>query len=161
MIARAVVVGRQRLERIEREQHGVLVALTGQRGHAGRGRSGLLRRRGCGDGCSRGRGRSCCVVLLVRVGERVMALPVNSFHAFKTVYEFKVRGIENVYRTPGIGVPLILRYVLQTCETAAEAEAALRRIPTHMSYNVTVVDAERRYLTAYLAPDRAAAWAER
>lgn len=54
----------------------------------------------------------------------------------------------------GFGVPLILRYVLQTCETTAEAEKALRRLPTHMSYNVTVVDAERHYLTAYMAPDR-------
>lgn len=54
----------------------------------------------------------------------------------------------------GFGVPLILRYVLQTCETAEEAGAALARIPCHMSYNVTVLDAKRRYLTAYLAPDR-------
>lgn len=54
----------------------------------------------------------------------------------------------------GFGVPLILRYVLQTCETAAEAGRALARLPTHMSYNVTVVDAARRYLTAYMSPDR-------
>ena len=56
----------------------------------------------------------------------------------------------------GFGVPLILRYVLQTCETAREAGEALRRIPCHMSYNVTVLDAERHFLTAYLAPDRPA-----
>lgn len=56
----------------------------------------------------------------------------------------------------GFGVPLILRYVLQTCETAAEAGIALARLPTHMSYNVTVVDRERKFLTAYLAPDRPA-----
>ncbi|MEM7530144.1 MAG: C45 family peptidase [Pseudomonadota bacterium] len=56
----------------------------------------------------------------------------------------------------GFGVPLILRYVLQTCETAAEAARVLERVPCHMSYNVTVVDAKRRYLTAYLAPDRPA-----
>ena len=56
----------------------------------------------------------------------------------------------------GFGVPLILRYVLQTCESAEEAGDALARVPTHMSYNVTVLDAERRYLTAYLAPDRRA-----
>ncbi|MEQ8348071.1 MAG: C45 family peptidase [Sneathiellaceae bacterium] len=56
----------------------------------------------------------------------------------------------------GFGVPLILRYVLQTCETAEQAGAALARLPTHMSYNVTVLDAERRYLTAMLAPDRPA-----
>lgn len=56
----------------------------------------------------------------------------------------------------GFGVPLILRYVLQTCTTAAQAGAVLARVPTHMSYNVTVLDAQRRYLTAMLAPDRPA-----
>ncbi len=54
----------------------------------------------------------------------------------------------------GFGVPLILRYVLQTCETTAEAGRVLARVPTHMSYNVTVLDARRRYLTALMAPDR-------
>ncbi|MFV0492403.1 MAG: C45 family autoproteolytic acyltransferase/hydrolase [Pseudorhodobacter sp.] len=56
----------------------------------------------------------------------------------------------------GFGVPLILRYVLQTCETAEEAGRALARIPTHMSYNVTVVDRKRHYLTALMGPDRPA-----
>lgn len=56
----------------------------------------------------------------------------------------------------GFGVPLILRYVLQTCETAQQAGAALARIPTHMSYNVTVLDAKRNYLTAMMGPDRSA-----
>ncbi|MCR9124801.1 MAG: C45 family autoproteolytic acyltransferase/hydrolase [Rhodobacteraceae bacterium] len=56
----------------------------------------------------------------------------------------------------GFGVPLILRYVLQTCATTAEAREVLRRVPTHMSYNVTVMDAQRRYLTAMLSPDRPA-----
>jgi len=54
----------------------------------------------------------------------------------------------------GFGVPLILRYVLQTCETTAQATAALERIPCHMSYNVTVLDAKRRFATAYMSPDR-------
>lgn len=54
----------------------------------------------------------------------------------------------------GFGVPLILRYVLQTCTTAQQAGAALARLPTHMSYNVTVLDRERNYLTALMAPDR-------
>lgn len=54
----------------------------------------------------------------------------------------------------GFGVPLILRYILQTCATRDEAVAALRRLPCHMSYNVTVLDAARTYATAYLAPDR-------
>lgn len=56
----------------------------------------------------------------------------------------------------GFGVPLILRYVLQTCETAAEASDVLARIPTHMSYNVTVLDRRRRFATVYMAPDRPA-----
>lgn len=56
----------------------------------------------------------------------------------------------------GFGVPLILRYVLQTCATSEEAGAVLARVPCHMSYNVTVLDAGRRFLTAYLAPDRPA-----
>jgi predicted choloylglycine hydrolase len=56
----------------------------------------------------------------------------------------------------GFGVPLILRYVMQTCETAEQAGAVLARVPTHMCYNVTVLDEKRRYLTAMMAPDRPA-----
>ncbi len=56
----------------------------------------------------------------------------------------------------GFGVPLILRYVLQTCKTAAEAAEALARIPCHMSYNVTALDRKRQFVTAYMAPDRPA-----
>ena len=56
----------------------------------------------------------------------------------------------------GFGVPLILRYVLQTCGTAKEAAKALARIPTHMSYNVTVLDARGKHVTVYMAPDREA-----
>lgn len=56
----------------------------------------------------------------------------------------------------GFGVPIILRYVLQTCTTAEEAGEVLARVPTHMSYNVTVIDKKRNYLTAMLAPDRPA-----
>jgi predicted choloylglycine hydrolase len=56
----------------------------------------------------------------------------------------------------GFGVPLILRYVLQTCSDTEEAGEVLSRIPTHMSYNVTVLDRKRNYLTAMMAPDRQA-----
>ncbi len=56
----------------------------------------------------------------------------------------------------GFGVPLILRYVLQTCETAQEAGAALARLPTHMSYNVTALDAQRKFVTVLMGPDRPA-----
>lgn len=54
----------------------------------------------------------------------------------------------------GFGVPLILRYVLQICETTAEAIDCLCRIPCHMSYNVTILDANYDHSTVYLAPDR-------
>ena len=54
----------------------------------------------------------------------------------------------------GFGVPLILRYILQTCETAEQAGKTLARLPSHMSYNITVLDAQRNYLTALMAPDR-------
>lgn len=56
----------------------------------------------------------------------------------------------------GFGVPLILRYVLQTCDTVEQAGKVLARVPTHMSYNVTVLDKKRGYLTAMMAPDRPA-----
>ena len=54
----------------------------------------------------------------------------------------------------GFGIPLVIRYVLETCATAEQAVAALRRIPVHMSYNVTVLDAAGQRATVYLAPDR-------
>jgi predicted choloylglycine hydrolase len=56
----------------------------------------------------------------------------------------------------GFGVPVVLRYVLQTCSTAAEAAAALARIPTHMAYNVTALDAHGGRATVFLSPDRPA-----
>jgi predicted choloylglycine hydrolase len=56
----------------------------------------------------------------------------------------------------GFGIPLVIRYVLQVCETVADAVAALRRIPVHMSYNVTALDRDGRRATVYLAPDRPA-----
>jgi len=54
----------------------------------------------------------------------------------------------------GFGCPLILRYLLQTCAHAREAIAALQRVPTHMAYNVTAVDARGDFFTAYLSPGR-------
>ncbi|WP_020591773.1 C45 family autoproteolytic acyltransferase/hydolase [Kiloniella laminariae] len=54
----------------------------------------------------------------------------------------------------GFGVPLILRYILEFCDTTKEAIAVLRRIPCHMAYNVTCVDRSGAYVTVYLSPDR-------
>lgn len=41
---------------------------------------------------------------------------------------------------PGFGIPLIIRYVLETCSTVAEARAVFARVPVHMTYNVTLLD---------------------
>lgn len=54
----------------------------------------------------------------------------------------------------GFGVPLVVRYVLETCTHTPEAISALTRIPVHMSYNVTVVDARGAFATVFLSPDR-------
>jgi predicted choloylglycine hydrolase len=56
----------------------------------------------------------------------------------------------------GFGVPIILRYVLETCDTIEEAMRALSRVPSHMAYNVTVLDGAGRFATLYLCPDREA-----
>ncbi len=55
----------------------------------------------------------------------------------------------------GFGIPFIIRYVLEFCSNVEEAVAALTRIPSHMSYNVTVVDKTGAFKTVLLAPDRA------
>jgi predicted choloylglycine hydrolase len=56
----------------------------------------------------------------------------------------------------GFGIPIVLRYVLEFCRTAAEAAEVLRRVPTHMAYNVTAIDRTGAFFTAQLAPDRPA-----
>jgi predicted choloylglycine hydrolase len=54
----------------------------------------------------------------------------------------------------GFGIPLVVRYVLETCTTTEEACAVLVRVPVHMGYNVTVLDKSGKYATVYLNPDR-------
>lgn len=56
----------------------------------------------------------------------------------------------------GFGVPLILRHVLETCDDAESASGVLQRVPTHMHYNVSVVDRKGTFFTAQLSPDRPA-----
>jgi predicted choloylglycine hydrolase len=57
---------------------------------------------------------------------------------------------------PGFGIPFVLRYLLETAGTTAEAVAILRRVPVHMAYNVTLIDALGESCTVMVAPDRAA-----
>lgn len=54
----------------------------------------------------------------------------------------------------GFGIPLVIRYILETCETVAEAEAALARLPVHAAQNVTLLDRTGAVVTACLSPDR-------
>ena len=56
----------------------------------------------------------------------------------------------------GFGIPVVLRYVLETCCNVGEAVQALKRIPCHMAYNVTVLDRNRDFRTIFLRPDRRA-----
>lgn len=56
----------------------------------------------------------------------------------------------------GFGVPIILRHVLQTCDSTQQATRTLARVPTHMAYNVTVVDRHRQHATVFMSPDRKA-----
>jgi predicted choloylglycine hydrolase len=54
----------------------------------------------------------------------------------------------------GFGIPIVVRYLLETCVTVDEARDALARLPYSLSHNLTLVDREGRVLTAYLSPDR-------
>ena len=56
----------------------------------------------------------------------------------------------------GFGIPFILRYVLEFCSNVEEAVEALKRIPSHMSYNITVLDRSGSFKTVMMAPDRKA-----
>ena len=51
---------------------------------------------------------------------------------------------------------LALRYVLETCDTVAQARETLARIPVHAPQNVTLLDRGGEVLTAYVGPGRAA-----
>lgn len=57
-------------------------------------------------------------------------------------------------RGRGFGIPLILRYVLETCRNVQDASRVLERVPSHMAYNVSILDAEGDFATAYLSPQR-------
>ncbi len=56
----------------------------------------------------------------------------------------------------GFGIPLIMRYVLETCKDVPQAVSTLLRLPVHMSYNVTILDKYGKYKTVYLTPDKGA-----
>jgi predicted choloylglycine hydrolase len=53
----------------------------------------------------------------------------------------------------GFGAPMIVRYLLEFCETVKEAADMLRRIPVNMAYNILLMDASENYTTAFTSPD--------
>jgi predicted choloylglycine hydrolase len=55
----------------------------------------------------------------------------------------------------GFGIPLVVRYLLETCDDVASARESLARLPYALAHNLTVVDRAGDVLTAYLSPDRA------
>ena len=54
----------------------------------------------------------------------------------------------------GFGIPIVLRYLLETCATVEEARVTLARLPYSLSHNLTLTDRSGAVLTAYLSPDR-------
>jgi predicted choloylglycine hydrolase len=52
----------------------------------------------------------------------------------------------------GFGITTILRYLLETCTTIAEALAVLRRVPSHMAYNVVLADRHGDTASVEIAP---------
>lgn len=52
----------------------------------------------------------------------------------------------------GFGVTTIVRYLLETCDTVEEALAALKRVPSHMAYNLVLADATGRTASVELSP---------
>jgi predicted choloylglycine hydrolase len=55
----------------------------------------------------------------------------------------------------GFGIPFILRYVLEFCATLKEAVAVLLRIPSHMSYNIMLMNRLGEHRLVQVSPDSA------
>ena len=47
-----------------------------------------------------------------------------------------------------------MRYLLETCDTVAEARAALERVPVHAPQNLSLLDRTGAHVTAYVGPGR-------
>lgn len=54
----------------------------------------------------------------------------------------------------GFSVPMVTRYLLQTCATTAEALAALGRLPFRLAQNFLLLDRNGQSAVAYTSPDR-------
>jgi predicted choloylglycine hydrolase len=54
----------------------------------------------------------------------------------------------------GFAIPLVVRYLLETCDDVTAAREALARIPVHAPQNLTLLDKTGAYVTAYVGPGR-------
>lgn len=61
-----------------------------------------------------------------------------------------------VHGADGFLTPILVRYVLETCETTAQAVSRLQRLPAQTASNVMLLDRSGDHSVVYLAPDRAA-----
>src|SRR5664279_2577968 len=52
----------------------------------------------------------------------------------------------------GFGIPLVVRYLLEVCDTVADVRRVLTRTPVNAAYNLTALDAAGRHVTAFVAP---------
>jgi predicted choloylglycine hydrolase len=60
---------------------------------------------------------------------------------------------------PGFAVPLVVRYLLEVCDTTAHALSVLKRLPVQAAYNLTLADRAGVAATARIGPDRPVALA--
>jgi predicted choloylglycine hydrolase len=52
----------------------------------------------------------------------------------------------------GFGIPLVVRYLLETAATVGQAQRILTRLPVSMAYNLTIADSDSAACTAFVAP---------
>ena len=63
-------------------------------------------------------------------------------------------------RGSGFGIPILVRYLLETCTDVYQAREAIRHVPVNLAHNLTIVDGAGAVLTAYLGPDRSPVFRE-
>lgn len=92
------------------------------------------------------------------LGSRVVAMTDSLWGALDGVNEdglaVSLSFGGNMAVQEGFGIPLVLRYVLETASDTASAVAILRRVPLHMAYTIAVLDRAGRPAMVYLAPGR-------
>ncbi len=54
----------------------------------------------------------------------------------------------------GFAIPLVVRYLLEVCDSVDEARRVIDRIPVAASYNLTLTDRSGAVVTAFVAPGR-------